>query len=163
MLWYVLLGITTGMRTMTAMAVLCWFAWLHLLPQVGWAFWAGHPVSVVVFTLLAVGEYYGDTLPTTPSRKRLPLLLARVAFGALAGALAANGIMEPAAGGAIFGAAGAVIGTYGGYQLRVWGAKLLGRDLPVALCESALALGLAVFAAWMLHLGMLTDTAQNVL
>ena len=56
MLWIVVLGIATGMRTMTAMAVLCWFAWLQLLPLEGtWAFWAGNVISVCIFTLFALG------------------------------------------------------------------------------------------------------------
>ncbi len=62
------LGITVGMRTMTAMAVLCWFAWTGSVPQTGWAFWVGHLVTVIVFTVFAAGETIGDTLPSTPSR-----------------------------------------------------------------------------------------------
>jgi uncharacterized membrane protein len=148
----VLLGISTGMRTMTATAVLCWVAWLGLLPQPGWTFWAGNLISVIVFTLLALGEYIGDTLPTTPSRTTLPLVASRLLFGALAGTLAARAIMEPVAGGVLFGAVGALIGTYGGHRLRMVGARWLGRDLPVALSESALAAGLALLAVHALHM-----------
>jgi uncharacterized membrane protein len=160
--WYLLLGISTGMRTMTASAVLCWFAWLHLLPQSGWTIWAGHPVSVLVFTLLAVGEYYGDTLPITPSRTDLPLVAGRVAFGALVGALAAHSIEEPLVGGVLFGIIGALIGTFGGYRLRMYGAKRVGSDLPVALSESALALALALLAAYRLHHGLVENVVQKV-
>ncbi len=162
MILYVLLGISTGMRTMTATAVLCWFAWLRLLPQDGWAFWAANLVSVIVFTLLALGEYVGDTLPFTPSRTRRALVLARVAFACLAGALAAHGIAEPAVGGIAFAVTGSLIGTYGGYRLRMLGARLAGRDLPVALSESALALGLALFAAAQLHEGLASQVVQNI-
>jgi uncharacterized membrane protein len=150
--WMVLLGVSTGMRTMTATAVLCWYAWLGLLPQHGWTFWAGNLISAVVFTLMALGEYVGDTLPTTPSRTLLPLVLARLVFGALAGILAARSIFEPTAGGVVFGGAGALIGTYGGHWLRVHTARRVGRDLPVALTESALALAFALFAAHALHM-----------
>lgn len=150
-LWFVLLGITVGMRTMTAMAVLCWFAWLQLLPQVGWTFWTGSLVTVIVFTVLAVGEYVGDTLPKTPSRTSPLLVAGRVAFGALVGAIAAHAVIEPVAGGVIFGVVGALIGTYGGYRVRMFWAKSLGRDLPAALGESAAALLLAVFTCWELH------------
>jgi uncharacterized membrane protein len=150
MIWMVVLGISTGMRTLTATAVLCWFAWLGLLPQHGWTFWVGNLISVIVFTLMALGEYVGDTRPSTPSRTTLPLVAARLFFGALAGTLSARAIQEPVAGGVLFGVVGALIGTYGGHRLRMAGARWLGRDLPVALSESALALVLAVLAAYRL-------------
>jgi uncharacterized membrane protein len=136
---------------MTAMAVLCWFAWLQWLPQHGWALWAGSLVSVIVFTLAAVGEYVGDTLPQTPSRTKPVGLVARIAFGALVGALAAHSVIEPVAGGVIFGVVGAMIGTYGGVRVRMYWARSLGRDLPVALTESGMALGMAVLSCWELH------------
>lgn len=136
---------------MTAMAVLCWFAWLKLLPQSGWASWTGYLVTVIVFTVCALGEYVADTLPNTPSRTAPLGLAARVVFGALVGALAAHGVVEPVAGGLIFGVLGALIGTYGGHRVRMYGAKALGRDLPVALAGSALALAIALFTCWQLY------------
>jgi uncharacterized membrane protein len=148
---FVLLGMTVGLRSMTAMAVLCWFAWLQLLPEHGWAFWVGSLAAAIVFTLCAVGEYVVDTLPGTPSRTAPVGLTARILFGALVGALAAHAIIEPVAGGVIFGVVGALIGTYGGARVRRYWAKTLGRDLPVALLESAIALGLAVATCWQLH------------
>ncbi len=141
---------------MTAIAVLCWFAWLQLLPQHGWAFWVGSLVSVIVFSIAAVGEYIGDTLPQTPSRTGALGLSARIIFGALVGALAARGVFEPVAGGVIFGVMGALIGTYGGHRVRIYWSKALGKDLPVALTESAIALGLAVFGCWELHKTMVS-------
>jgi uncharacterized membrane protein len=150
-LWFVLLGMTVGMRSMTAIAVLCWFAWGQLVPQHGWAAWTAYLVTVIVFTVAAVGEYIGDTLPKTPSRTSPIGVSARVVFGALVGALAAHGIVEPVAGGIIFGVVGALIGTYGGVRVRMYGARAVGRDLPVALTESAIALGLALFTCWQLH------------
>jgi uncharacterized membrane protein len=161
MLWYLILGISTGMRTMTATAVLCWCGWLQIMPQSGWGFWAGNIISVIVFTVLALGEYYGDTLPTTPSRKSLPLVLGRLAFATLVGALASHSLDEPLAGGVVFALAGALIGIYGGYRLRMWGAKLFGRDLPAALSESALALALALVGVWRLHHNQVTDVTLN--
>jgi uncharacterized membrane protein len=148
---YILLGVTVGMRTMTAIAVLCWFAWAGMLPQTGWAHWTSYLASAIVFGLFAIGEYIGDTLPSTPSRKAPGPAAARLVFGGLVGALAAHGIMEPAAGGLIFGAVGAAIGTWGGYYVRMNLSKRVGRDLPVALAESALALLLALFIAVKFH------------
>ena len=141
---------------MTAMAVLCWFAWLHLLPQHGWAFLAGSLVAAIAFTVAAVGEYVADTLPQTPSRTAPVGLSARIVFGALVGALASRAVFEPVAGGIIFGVIGALIGTYGGHRVRIYWSKALGRDLPAALSESALALALAVFACWQLHQTMVS-------
>jgi uncharacterized membrane protein len=155
-LWYVLLGIRVGLGSLTAIGVFCWFGWLLLLPQLGWALWVGTLVSVIVFTIAAVGEYVADTLPQAPNRTAPLGLGARIAFGALVGALAAHGVFEPIAGGIIFGVVGALIGTYGGFRVRMYWSKALGRDLPVALLESAMALGLAVFACWELHRTLLS-------
>jgi uncharacterized membrane protein len=147
----VLIGVSTGMRTMTATAVLCWFAYLQLLPQHGALFWTGMLVSAIVFTVLALGEYVGDTLPTTPNRTAPGPLAARLVFGALAGSMAARGTLEPYAGGVIFGVLGVLIGAFGGIRLRLYLAKLVGHDRPVALAESALALAIPFYIAYKLH------------
>jgi uncharacterized membrane protein len=158
MIWmFVVLGITVGMRSMTAIAVLCWFAWLQLLPQAGKGSWAGYLVTAILFTVCAVGEYIADTLPSTPSRLAPVGLGTRLVLGAVVGGLAAHGIYEPAAGGVIFGVTGALIGTYGGHWLRRFLARRVGRDLPVALLESVVALGVAVLMCWQLHLIMLEE------
>jgi uncharacterized membrane protein len=151
MLFLVLMGVSTGMRTMTATAVLCWFAYLQLLPQHAYLAWTGMLVSVIVFTVLALGEYVGDTLPTTPNRTAPGPLAARILFGAFAGALAARGVLEPLAGGIVFGVMGALIGAFGGIRLRLYLAKVVGRDRPVALAESALALAIPFYIAYKLH------------
>jgi uncharacterized membrane protein len=148
---FVLLGMTVGLRSMTAMAVLCWFAWLQLLPQHGWAFWVGSLISVIVFSVAAVGEYVVDTLPKTPSRTSVGPLVVRILFGALVGALAAHAVIEPVAGGVIFGVGGALIGAFGGVRVRRFWAKSVGKDLPVALTESAITVVLAVGTCWQLH------------
>lgn len=159
--WVVLLGIVTGMRTMTGIAVVCWAAWLGWLPERGWAVWSTYLVSAVVFSALAIGEYIVDTLPRTPSRKAPGPLMARLVFGGLVGALAAVSILQPVAGGVLAGVAGAAIGAWGGYAVRSWGARTLGRDLPVALLESAVALALAVSAVWQMHVEVLSDKVRG--
>lgn len=161
MLWIVLLGVVTGARTMTGVAVVCWAAWLGALPEHGWGLWATYLVSALVFTGFAIGEYIGDTRPTAPSRKAAGPAAARLSFGALVGALAATSIYEPIAGGILAGVIGAIIGTWGGYALRVGLARRLGRDLPAAFAESALALLLAVLAVWEIHLGVLLDIQRG--
>jgi uncharacterized membrane protein len=155
--WFLLLGVVSGMRTMTAIAVLCWFAFLGEFPPTvhSWAFWTAKLVSVIVFTIFALGEYFGDVQPQTPSRKALPLVLARACFGALCGAVGAAAVMQPAAGGAILGLIGAMIGTYGGYWFRMKLARAFGRDLPAGMLESAFALLLAIGTCTALHFNAL--------
>ena len=88
-----LLGFVTGMRAMTAMAVLCWFAYRGDLSLDGtWAFWAAKLVTAIIFTVLALGELVVDKLPKTPNRTAPGPLLARVIFGGLVGAIVAAGL-----------------------------------------------------------------------
>jgi uncharacterized membrane protein len=162
MFWTILLATATGMRTMTAIAVICWGAYLGYLPVEGtWAAWTASLVSVIVFTVLALGEYVGDTLARTPSRKKLPLVAGRLCFGILVGLVIAAALGQPKAGGVILGVIGALIGTYGGYRVRMFGARLFKRDLPMALIESAVALAFAVFAVWHIHLGLLPNASHG--
>ena len=159
--WIVLLGVVTGCRTMTAIAVLCWAAWLGFIPEHGWAIWITYLVSALIFTGFALAEYYGDTLATTPSRKAPGPAAARMVFGALVGALAATAVYEPVAGGILAGLIGAVVGTWGGYWVRATLSRLLGHDLPVALAESAVALALAIYAVSQIHQGVLIDLQRG--
>lgn len=152
MFWTIVLGIAAGSRTMTPLAVLCWAARLGFVPVVGTPVaWAGTLTAVIVSTACALGEYVADTLPRTPSRKQLPLALGRLAMGIFVGCLIASLLGQPRAGGVIFGATGALIGTHGGYSVRMRMARLFGRDLPAALIESAVALALAIVAMDHIH------------
>ena len=147
MFWTILLGIATGMRTMTGIAVVCWAAYLGYLPVQGtWAFWTAKLVSVIVFTLCALGEYIGDTLPQTPNRTAALPLLARMCFGTLVGSIIAAALRQPLAGGIILGVIGALIGAYGGLYARRMTARAFGRDLPAAITGTILAIGLAIVA-----------------
>ena len=84
-----LLGFATGLRSLTPIAVLCWFGYLARLPvHYSWAHWSTTLVSVIVFTVLALGEYIGDKLPKTPARTAPFSLAVRVVFGGLVGAIA---------------------------------------------------------------------------
>ena len=143
-----LLGLSTGMRAMTAMAVACWFARLGLLPlDHTWAFWAGNTVSVVVFSLAALAEFVGDKLPSAPNRTAPLGLITRLLFGGLVGAIVATSLQNSIPVGALLGAAGALIGTFGGFLTRhhlvQHGNR---RDWPVALLEDFSTILIAVFA-----------------
>jgi len=143
-----LLGVVTGMRTMTAMAVLCWFAYRGYLPLDGtWAFWAAKLVTAIVFTVLALGEYIGDKLPKTPNRTAPGPLLARVLFGGLVGAIVAVGINGSEIEGVILGVGGALIGAFAGFLIRREIVLQLGcKDWPVGLVEDISAVFCAILA-----------------
>ena len=143
-----LLGGMTGLRSMTPIAVLCWFAYRgHLLVAGTWGQWAGKPVSVIVFAVLAIGELIGDKLPWVPARTAPFPLFARICFGGLVGALAATGLQGSLIEGVFLGAVSAVAGAFLGFYLRRDLVKQRGfPDLGVALVEDALAVGLSFLA-----------------
>ncbi len=139
-----LLGLVTGLRTMTAMMVLCWFAYRGHLPVEGtWAFWSGNLITAVVFSVLAVGEYIGDKLPKTPNRIAPGPLMARLVLGGLVGAIVAPGIE----GSILLGGGGALLGAFGGFLIRrALGQNLECKDWHVAVTEDILAAGCAILA-----------------
>ncbi len=143
-----LLGALTGNRTMTPIAVVCWFAWTgHLAVEHTWGFWTAKLITVIVFTVFALGEYIGDKLPNTPNRTALFPLAGRIAFGGLCGALAATGLHGAWLQGALLGGVCAAVWTFLGYHLRRYLVHTRGfKDLYVALAEDVTTLGLAVLA-----------------
>ena len=146
------LGMMTGLRAMTPIAIVCWFAYLGHLPVEGtWAGWAGRLVTVVVFTLLAVGELIADKLPKTPNRTDPGPLAARLVFGGLVGAIVATGAMAPAFAGVFLGGVGALLGAFGGYLLRKYLVQWTGCvDWNIAVIEDAVAVVISIFALGMI-------------
>jgi uncharacterized membrane protein len=139
-----LIGVVAGLRAMTPPAAVSWAArlgWLDLtaspLAFLGYAF------TPWIMTVLALGELVGDKLPTTPSRKLPAPFGGRILSGGLCGGAigAAHGALLI---GAVAGALGGVIGTLGGHAFRARLAQAVGRDLPAALIEDAIAVGGAV-------------------
>ena len=148
MLAITLLGLCTGFRAMTPIALVCWFAYTGYLPVQGtWAFWIANPITLAVFTLLAIGEYIGDKLPKTPARTAFFPLLSRLAFGGLTGALVVTSLKGSIAEGVLLGVLGAALGSFGGYHARHYlvhtGAW---PDMRVALIEDGLTLALSFLA-----------------
>ena len=137
------IGVVAGLRTMTAPAAVAWAASNGVLAIdssplefLGWRF------TPWLLTLLAAGELVFDKMPATPSRKMLMPFAARMFSGALSGA--AIGIAGNAAlAGLALGVLGAMAGTLAGAWGRARLAACFGRDLPAALAEDALAIGLA--------------------
>jgi uncharacterized membrane protein len=143
-----LLGVVTGLRTLTPMAVLCWFAYRGDLPvDDTWAFWTGKLASVIIFSVLAAGELVVDKLPRTGNRTALAGLIPRLLFGGLVGAIVAAGLDGPGFEGVILGLGGALLGTFGGFLIR---RELVqrtgGKDWPVGALEDLIAVGCAVMA-----------------
>jgi uncharacterized membrane protein len=143
-----LLGVVTGMRSMTAMAVLCWFAYKgDLSLDDTWAAWAGKLVTAIIFTVLATGELVTDKLPKTPNRTAPFPLLARVVLGGLVGAIVAAGLNGSEFEGVILGVGGALIGAFGSFLVRREIVIRLGcKDWQVALVEDAAAILCAIMA-----------------
>jgi len=143
-----LLGASSGMRTFTPMAVICWFAYTDYLPLDGtWAFWVAKLVTAIVFTVLALGELVMDKLPKTPDRTSAGPLLARLFFGGLVGGIVAASMNGSEFEGIILGVGGALIGAFGGHMIRREIVDKLGcKDWPIAVAEDLVAVGFAVIA-----------------
>ncbi|WP_394788028.1 DUF4126 domain-containing protein [Rhodoferax sp.] len=134
-----LIGVVAGLRAMTAPAAISWAAHLGWLPLAGTPLaFMGYAYTPYIFTLLAAIELVTDQLPNTPSRKVPTQFGARLASGALCGA-ALGATAGGLGAGLIAGVVGAMLGTVVGASLRARLAKTLGRDLPAALLEDALA------------------------
>ena len=141
LLFAFLIGLFAGLRSLTAPAMTAWAAylgWLKLespLPLIGTL------PSVVIFTVLAVGELVADKLPKTPNRTSPLGLIARIVTGGITGACIAAGGGQAAILGALLGALGGVVGCFGGYQARTRIVKALGKpDIYVALLEDIVAI-----------------------
>jgi len=143
-----LLGGLTGLRTMTPMAVLCWFAYEgHLEVHRSWPYWTTRLAAAIIFTVLATAELIADKLPATPSRCAPFPLLARVVFGGLVGAIAATSLHGSAVEGIFLGSISSIAGAFLGFHLRQYLVKERGvPDLSVALSEDILAIGLSIIA-----------------
>jgi uncharacterized membrane protein len=143
-----LLGFVTGLRTMTPMAILCWFAYAgHLPVDDSWAAWSGKLVTAIVFTVLALGEYVADKLPKTPNRTSPFPLIARLVFAGLVGAIVAAGLNGSGVEGVILCVLGALIGTFASFLFRREIMMRLGcKDWRVALVEDLSAVLCAVLA-----------------
>ena len=119
LLFCFLLGCVTGLRSLTAPAVVCWAAYL------GWLHFSGtrlafidRPVTLIVFTLLALGELIADKLPNTPARTAPLGLIARIVMGGLCGVALATSAGGSLPVPAIVGVIGALVGTLAGYNVR---------------------------------------------
>jgi uncharacterized membrane protein len=157
LIWVVaipLLGFITGMRTMTPLAVISWFAWLGLLPvSDDWCFWVAKFPVVIAFTLLAAAEYTADKLGRSPRPTRPAVLSVRIFLGGLVGAIVAAGLDASSVEGTILGVLGAVVGAFCAYEVRHRLTSRLGcKTWYVTTSEDIFAVGCAI-----LCLGIITS------
>ena len=143
-----LLGAATGLRSLTPMAVLCWFAYLGYLPVDGtWAAWTASLWVTIVLTVLAAAENAADKSSWIPDRIAPAPLLARLVLGGMAGSICAAALNGSSIEGVLLGVVGAALGAFGGFMIRRdLAQKLESGDWPVAFGEDLFAVILAVFS-----------------
>ena len=136
----ILIGIIAGLRAVTAPAAVSWAARLGFL-QLGGTHLAflGAAATPWIFSVLALAEIINDKNPKTPSRLVPPQFITRVVTGSFSGAAIGLGLGSLWIG-LVCGAIGAVLGTLGGSAFRRALAKAIGKDLPAALIEDAIAI-----------------------
>src|SRR5262249_6882977 len=113
------IGFAAGLRSLTPPAVVAWaahFGWLNLNNS-PLAF-MGSIIAVIIFSLLALFEWFLDLQPSTPKRTAPMPLTARIVMGALCGACVCAAGHQSLLIGAILGAVGGLIGAFAGYQIR---------------------------------------------
>jgi uncharacterized membrane protein len=136
-----LIGFFAGLRSLTAPAATAWavyMGWLRLERPLSFI---GSFPSVVILTLLALGELVVDKLPKTPNRTAPVGLIARVVTGGVTGACITAAVGQGALLGGLLGAVGGVVGCFGGYHVRQRLVKKLGApDIYIALLEDTVAI-----------------------
>lgn len=136
-----LLGCICGLRSMTAPAVVAWGAhlgWLHLEGSL-LAFFA-NKISLVLFSLFALGELIADKLPFIPPRTQAGPLGVRILFGAVCGAAICISVGASPTGGAVLGGLGGIAGAFAGYHYRRRLSSMV-PDILLALIEDLVAVG----------------------
>jgi len=104
--------------------------------------WLGTLPATILFTALALFELVNDKLPKTPSRTAPPGLIARIVMGGFTGACVGSAGNMGLVTSALLGIIGALVGTFGGYQVRTRLVKALGTpDFVIAIIEDLVAIG----------------------
>ena len=139
------IGIVAGLRSLTAPGVVAWGAHLSWLNLHGSPLaFMGSTMAVAILSLLAVGELVADKLPTVPKRTAPAPLIARLVTGGFSGACFCAAAGKSLLAGTLLGGIGGIVGAFLGYDIRRR-LDLHIKDLVVAICEDAIAIGLALF------------------
>jgi uncharacterized membrane protein len=143
-----LLGLATGLRSMTPMAVLCWYANLGYLPvDATWASWTTRLSVAIGLTVLAIGEIVADKFPWVPDRVSPGPLIWRLLLGGLAGSIAATSLNGAGIEGVLLGVVGAAVGAFGGFMVRRdLSEKFMCHDWQIAVGEDLLAVICSIYA-----------------
>ncbi len=108
----------------------------------------GSTPLLVLAALSAGGELIADKLPFTPSRLKPASLVVRAILGGASGAVmmsTGSSATSSIATGAVFGAVGALTGSYAGYHARrALVHSLKTPDWPIAILEDAIAVASAL-------------------
>jgi uncharacterized membrane protein len=141
------IGIVAGLRSLTAPAVVAWGAHLSWLNLHGSPLaFIGSTAAVAILSVLAIGELIADKLPMIPKRTAPAPLMARIITGGLCGACLCAAAGKSLLAGMLLGGIGGIVGAFVGYSIR---RRLVNtfhiNDLVVAVCEDAVAVGLALF------------------
>jgi uncharacterized membrane protein len=141
------IGIIAGLRALTAPAVVAWAAHLRWIDLDGTHLaFMGSIIAVAIFTLLAIAEIVNDKLPKTGARTAIPSVIIRMLMGGFAAATLSAGLGGSVWVGAVLGAIGSLVGTFGGYQVRTKTVKALhSPDFVIALLEDAVAICAGLF------------------
>jgi uncharacterized membrane protein len=141
------IGFVAGLRAFSAPAIVAWAAhlgWLNLNTS-SLAF-MGSIITVVIFSLLALFELFGDLRPSTPKRTAPVPLVARILTGALCAACLCAASNQSLISGSIPGAVGGVVGAFAGYEVRRRLVTALNiKDIFIAVVEDLVTIGLAFF------------------
>jgi uncharacterized membrane protein len=141
------IGLVAGLRSLLAPGVVAWAV------RLGWLNLHGSPfaflelnLALVGLSVLALGELVADLLPFVPKRTAVLPLVARMISGGFCGGCLCASANQFVTIGAALGVAGAIAGAFAGYEIRRrLVTKLNNKDFVVALCEDAIAIGLALF------------------
>jgi uncharacterized membrane protein len=134
-----LIGMVAGMRSMTPLAAMSIAKRRGLLPcDNGAPGLIGTRFLSKASMVLAVAEWVGDKIPSSPDRIIVPGIAARVVSAALAGAAMAPRRHRSTA--AIVGATAAVLGAYLSFAVRARAIRRFGQS-RTGLVEDVIAVG----------------------
>jgi uncharacterized membrane protein len=136
-------GIISGLRSLTAPAVVSWAARLGWLDLSGTRLsFLGSRTAIIILSSLALAELVADKLPKTPKRTNLVPLVFRAITGAFSSLTLCASAHQSLLVGTILGVLGSIAGAFAGYEIRHRLVEAFGLpDFRVALAEDLVAIG----------------------